>query len=649
MRLVACLTRRSRTRRHVALAAIVALSVASAAYSAAGASASSVQVLVGQLMVAHGDSFDGGPMVMLTELRTTSGVVPLSVPASEHSRTLALAGEQVQVSGSRLARAFSVTGLSGAPTPAGTAHAVSAAAGSMRIAVVLMRLAGSSVQPVTKASVQASTFGATKSVADWYAQGSGGQVSVTGTVYGYYAGVSSCDLATQLAAGAAAAKKDGYVASNYDHLVVYTPDQGCGFAGMGWIGNNGVFLNGTITPGVMEHELGHNLGLMHAGVYACGASPLSASCLIEYGDNTDVMGNPYDNHEYSAQHKFALGWIPASEVRTVAGGTETIALTASEHPVVAGSTELIHVQGANGVLYAIDRRASVGYDTGLSGVWIRRVATVNSDDTEVVRSSALPAGSSFVDAAHQITITTVSDTGSTASVRVCVGACAMSATGTGHSPAGAVAVRSVTSAAKSAARNAGLSLEVPNGRGVAVGHTVVVSTYTNRASSAISCSDSRGNVYAVNVNSAGAQRLVVCSARVKSALTAGAKISIAYPAFSGNTVATADDVSGLAAGVRVDRTSSGGGSGKVADSRATARTTKAVEVVFGVVAYRGASAFSPGAGFAHVGVASYFAGKARMTIAPEFKIVSSMAAYDARGTLGSAQPWRAVVVTFFAS
>ena len=67
-----------------------------------------------------------------------------------------------------------------------------------------------------KPPLQATMFGATKSVATWYSQMSGGQVTVTGTVYGYYGGVRSCDLATELDAGAAAAAEDGYVASDYD-------------------------------------------------------------------------------------------------------------------------------------------------------------------------------------------------------------------------------------------------------------------------------------------------------------------------------------------------------------------------------------------------------------------------------------------------
>jgi hypothetical protein len=293
----------------------------------------------------------------------------------------------------------------------------------MRIAVVLMRLPGSTVQPISIAAVKSSTFGPSNSVASWFSETSGEQVAVTGSVFGWYSGVKSCDLAKQLAAAAAAAKKGGYVASHFDHLVVYTPPQACDFGGIGWVGQNGVFLNGDVAPGLMEHELGHNLGLWHAGQYDCSNAKLAAACLTVYGDDTDVMGNPYANHGYNAVHKFALGWIPAAEVRNVTAGTQTIALTASETPVVAGAIELIQVRTADGARYAVDRRASVGYDTGISGVWVRKLASVNSDDTELVRSGALAAGSTFNDTIHHVTIQTLSDSGPTASVRVCVGPC----------------------------------------------------------------------------------------------------------------------------------------------------------------------------------------------------------------------------------
>ena len=383
------------------------------------------QLLEGQLLVAHGDNFDSGAMVMQTELRTSSGTVDLSVPATEHDAVVALAGARVSLRGSRGLESFAVSGIAASPASIANARPSTSprVTHQMRIAVVLMHLPKSTAEPVTKARVRASTFGPSDSVASWYSETSGGQVAVTGSVFGYYAGLKTCDLAKQLAAGAAAAKKDGYVASNFDHLVVYTPHQACDFGGIGWVGQNGVFLNGDTAPGLMEHELGHNLGLWHAGQYACATAKLAASCLTVYGDGTDVMGDPYSNHGYNAEHKYALGWIPFAEVRVVTSGTQTVALTASENPVVAGAVELIQLRAADGTRYAIDRRASVGYDTGLSGVWIRKIASVNTDDTELVRNGALPAGATFADTVHHVSIVTLTDAGSTASVRVCVGPC----------------------------------------------------------------------------------------------------------------------------------------------------------------------------------------------------------------------------------
>ena len=409
--------------------AVIAVAIVSAGLACPSvAQAATIQPvpLSGRLMVAHGDSFTGGAMVMQAELQTTAGVVPLELPASAHAQALSLAGRSVTVVGARLSASHSVTSIAGTSLVAVPAARAAVSVGGkrpLRIAVVLMRLPGSAAEPVSRASAQASTFGATNSVANWFSEMSGGQVAVTGAVYGYYAGVRSCDLATQLRAATAAATAHGYVASDYDSLVVYAPAQACDFAGIAWVGANGVFLNGTVDRGVMEHELGHNLGLLHAGEYECGVAPLSASCLVDYGDPTDVMGAASTNYGYDAQHKYALGWLPSSEVATVTSGTQTIKLTASENPLVAGSTELIHVVAADGTMYAIDRRASVGYDKGLSGVWIRRVADVNTDDTELVRSGALAPGQTFTDAAHRVTIETLTDSGAAALVRVCVGPC----------------------------------------------------------------------------------------------------------------------------------------------------------------------------------------------------------------------------------
>ena len=66
------------------------------------------------------------------------------------------------------------------------------------------------------------------------------------------------------------------------------------WAGKGGGGSNRVFLNGDTTPRTVLHELGHNLGLRHAGALTCsdGLVPLAADCGDnEYGDTFSAMGN----------------------------------------------------------------------------------------------------------------------------------------------------------------------------------------------------------------------------------------------------------------------------------------------------------------------------------------------------------------------
>ena len=541
-------------------------------------------------------------------------------------------------------------GVSGIGSTAASADTTTTApvVRSMRVAVVMLRLPGSTAEPVSKAALQASMFGATKSVADWYSQMSGGQVTVTGTVYGYYSGVRSCDLTTELAAGAAAAAQDGYVASDYTNLVVYAPTQSCGFGGMAWIGASGVFLDGTALPGVIEHELGHNLGLMHAGESACGSAAVTVGCVNAYADPTDVMGDPSVNHGFSAEHKFMLGWIPASEVQTVTTGARTIALTAAENPLVAGATELIHVRAADGTLFAIDRRASVGFDAGLSGVWIRQVVNVGTDDTVLLKGSALKAGQTYTDVTHKITVKTLTDSGKSASIQVCVGPCPVPVT-TQKIPvrAAKVTARNIATASKTASANAGIKLVVPPGHGVVAGHTIIVSTYASKAAGPVSCHDSRGNLYLVSVNSRGAQRLIVCSAHASAGLAPGATITIGYPSFDGSTASSANDFSGVRAGARVDRASVAGAKRAAIDSGKTTRTTHAAELVFGVVIHRGTPRFTSGPGYTNVGAVAYGSGAARITINPVFKIVSATGAFNVAGKLSATQQWRAAVVTFF--
>ncbi len=293
--------------------------------------------------------------------------------------------------------------------------------------------------------------------------------------------------------------------------------------------------------------------------------------------------------------------------------------------------------------------ASVGYDSGLSGVWIRRVADVNTDDTELVRNRALAAGQTFADTAHGLTITTLSDSGATASIKVCVGACSILVSGAGSGAASVLppfTARTTATGARSNTGNSSLRMYIPTGRGVVVGHTVIVAAFTEGSTDAVACHDSRGNSYAINISRAdGIHALIVCTAHIDTSLPPGATVTVSYPPFNGLAIASVSDLSGIRATARVDKKAVGAGFNGLVTTAATAPTTHAVEVLFGVEIHAGRPFFTPSPVYAPVGAMSFESGASKLAINPAFRIVSAKGAYKFGGTIGTTAEWGAAVLT----
>jgi hypothetical protein len=113
-----------------------------------------------------------------------------------------------------------------------------------------------------------------------------------------------------------AARDAGYDPANYNLDIVAHPSMFPGWAGRGYVGGRGTWLNGSFGQGVTAHELGHNYGLWHANFWSAGESIIGAGSLQEYGNVFDVMGNSGASH-FNAWFKRTLDWIPAAKVQTV--------------------------------------------------------------------------------------------------------------------------------------------------------------------------------------------------------------------------------------------------------------------------------------------------------------------------------------------
>lgn len=127
----------------------------------------------------------------------------------------------------------------------------------------------------------------------------------------------------------------GFVKSTWQHHVLIWPsgsgEMGCNFVGMGNIGCSSSYCYSWIPssyanqPQDFAHEMGHNLGLPHAGsnLYA------STSSSHEYGDFSCAMGFCCVTRCYGAPHAVQLGWLaPSATVNSASlGSGSSVTLT----------------------------------------------------------------------------------------------------------------------------------------------------------------------------------------------------------------------------------------------------------------------------------------------------------------------------------
>jgi hypothetical protein len=277
------------------------------------------------------------------------------------------------------------------------------------------------LNPLTVNSAEQILFTAPNAVSAFMRETSAGSTWLTGRAVGPYMislPSGGCDYARIAMEARAAANAAGIPVSSYQRLGYSFPLTGCSWWGQATIGgvNTHFWINGEFNPGVVAHEMGHNLGLLHSHALECDTVPkCNPGFTIEYGDVTDVMGelNPFQRE--------ALGWL---SVPVVSNGEETLEPLAGDEGVRG-----IKVPGSSGEVFYLSNRRRIGFDSTLSvgqlgvSVHLRRPSTGiflldMRPDTSWYTDAPLPVGQTFVDPASGVRITVTADDGVRSTVRI---------------------------------------------------------------------------------------------------------------------------------------------------------------------------------------------------------------------------------------
>src|SRR6266496_416481 len=236
--------------------------------------------LDGELEIIHQDFKDGHGRFVYSLKQADGTRVPLQFV--KHPPTHVLTGGHVHAqgqfsrgsltlySGSSVTKTTTSANGKTPPTPTSSIP-VPNTFGAQSVLVILVNFQDSAVEPYTVADAQNVFFG---TLNDFILENSYQQTSITGNVVGWYTipdSVATCDIAQIASDAQNAATAAGINLSSYNRYVYAFPlDSACSFGGASDVGGNPSqsWINGTTGPGgttlgigVINHELGHALGL----------------------------------------------------------------------------------------------------------------------------------------------------------------------------------------------------------------------------------------------------------------------------------------------------------------------------------------------------------------------------------------------------
>lgn len=263
----------------------------------------------------------------------------------------------------------------------------------------------------------------------FYLHGAGSSLTTTlrmPQTAAYYGGLANGFLDLRTAARLAA-NTAGYSLSLYDYdIICFSDIPEWGWAGLGYVGAPGSWLNGYFSVGVAGHEVGHNFGLNHASFWDTGGISVlgnQSAISIEYGDNQDTMGSANaGSYHFNARNKSLLNWIQSSEVlsATVSG---TYRIYAHDDALSTNRAKVIKVVRSASSNYWVEfRQKFTGNKWLMNGAGIRMAPNGSSysqlldmtpGSPDGKNDAPLVVGRTFSDTTAGVHITTLRKGGTT--------------------------------------------------------------------------------------------------------------------------------------------------------------------------------------------------------------------------------------------
>lgn len=262
----------------------------------------------------------------------------------------------------------------------------------------------------------------------FHLNGSGSSVTTTLRMpqpSSYYGGLPNGFLDLR-AAARAAANTAGYTLSFYDYdIICFNDIPEWGWAGLGYVGAPGSWLNGYFSIGVAGHEVGHNFGLNHASFWDTGGISVlgnQTAVSIEYGDNQDTMGSANaGSYHFNARNKSLMNWINSSEVLT-ATTSGTYRIYAHDDATATGAKVLKVARGSSSNYWVELRQKFTSNKWLMNGAGIRMAPNGSSysqlldmtpGSPDGKNDAALVVGRTFSDTTAGVHITTLRKGGTT--------------------------------------------------------------------------------------------------------------------------------------------------------------------------------------------------------------------------------------------